>query len=192
MLSIIRNTVAIWIITLCVINPLTAQESSKEYRTLERKIEQLKEDVIKEKIKLRQLEEAVLFGEITATTALITFKNDAEGYFELQKGTFKLNGEVVAEVLPAKLKSSNGFAAVFDREVPPGSHQLTAELTYRGKKDKTFTYFKDYTFTVNTTKEFFIQKGKTKAIEVVTFDKGFFKSKLKERLGIVFNVTTGT
>jgi len=171
---------------------LAAQQPADNLRQLEQQVQKMKEQVIKHKIKLRQLEEAVLFGEITETTALIHFKNEADGYFEFQEGLFYLNGKLLTKINKQDLTNHEGPMALFDREIPPGDHELKLKLTFSGKKKGPFTYVKDYRFTVDSGRTFFIEQGNTKAIEIVVFDRGPFKTKLKDRLAVTFNITTGS
>ena len=112
-----------------------AKETSHELRKLEQQIEDMKEEVMHHKINLRQLEEAVLFGKLTETVALVTFKHDATDFCEFEAGEFTMNGQTVSKLTKADLSKGKGFATILDGEVPPGKQKLSMKLHFRGKKN---------------------------------------------------------
>lgn len=173
--------------------PLQAEQSSQKSKQLENEIETLKEEVLRQKIILRQLEEAVLFGKITSTTTYITFKNLAEGYFTFVEGEFFLDGKLINKLTRESfLKSGGKIAVILDAEVPPGEHLLSTKLIYRVKKQGPFTYVEDYRFDIQSQKHFTIQQGRTRAVDIIVSDRGFFKSELKERLAVSFSLASGS
>lgn len=172
---------------------LAQQESNLRYKQLEEEITAMKETVLKEKNALRELEEAVLFGKINSTYSYITFRNQAEGFFQIDSGEFFLNGQSIAKLSKEQLgKSSLETIQVLDAEIPVGENVLTLQLKFKGQKKGPFTYIEDYLVDVESKKNFRTEQGKTRAIEIVVYDRGTSKNEWKDRLAVTFNVTSGS
>lgn len=170
-----------------------AADETLPYKQLEQDVETMKENVLKQKLKLHQLEEAVLFGKLTSTNALITFKNDAEGFFQFVDGDFTLDGKPLVKLTGDQFKNdSDRLVKLLDGEIPAGDHALELMLRFKGQKKGPFSYPEDYTFTISAKKNFTVEPGKTRALEVIVLDRGVGMQDLKQRLAVTFNLTTGS
>src|SRR5690349_2384777 len=91
-----------------ITTPLGAEDLSIRMKQLEEEVASMKEAVVKEKVQVRELEEAVLFGKISATYGYITFRNEAGNVLELASGEFFLNEKSIYKLTPEQLKKNNG------------------------------------------------------------------------------------
>jgi len=183
---------------LAVLIPLAMAEESplppteqKALRELEEQVTQLKQEVHNEKAKLRDLEEAVLRGRITGSKALITFDNQAEGFFALTSAEFFLDGQLVHKLNTEGRKEPLEKTVVFDKDLPAGEHVLTSKILYRGSDKSVYTafaYFKDHKFEIESTEKIPVQYGKTTQVKLLALDKGYFKAHVKERLHLQIKV----
>jgi len=170
--------------------PVSAQTA--KLGQLDRQVNELKEDLLRQKIKLRHLEEAVLFGKITATTALVAFKMEVGNFFKFISGEFFLNDKMVFKTTPVQLQKSNNSLVILDEEIPPGNHQLRLRLLFSGRNKGPFTYLEEYQFEVKSQKSFHIAQGRTKAVEILVFDRGTGSTEVKDRLAVNFTTADGS
>jgi len=190
----IRNTYFLFVFLIFSISGIVLSQTGlesqdkKALKELEQQVNELKENVYRSKVRLRELEEAVLKGRITGAKAFIDFENRAEGFFTLSSAEFYLDDELVRRIEAKGRKSPIKQIRVFDGDVPSGEHTLTAKLFYRGSDKsfyKTFSYFKDHQFELQTKEKFNVEYGKTTVIKMVALDKGYFKGDVKG--GIIVN-----
>ena len=193
---LLRCIICVLIAMLCfghLSAPAAANEVDLKLKALENDIAKLKEDVLQQKILLRQVEQAALFGDVTSTSAFVTLKNEAEGFFNFVAAEFYLNNKLIQKLDQNKVSEpTKSLFLIYSGEVPPGSHTLKLALKFRGQKNKAFSYFKDYEFTLDSAKDFHVDQGKAIAIGIVVQDKGYFKTELSDRLAITYNVTNGS
>ena len=157
----------------------------KALRELEQQVTDLKERVHESKAQLHAMEEAVLRGKIAGSKALITFENQAEGFFSFASAEFYLDDELVQKVEGKGRKKTLKKLLVYDNNIPAGEHTLTAKIKYEGTNKsiyKMFSYFKDHKFIVKTAERFPVEYGKTTIVKVIALDKGYFKERADERL----------
>lgn len=165
----------------------------KALRELELSVSQTKEDTLKTKERVQELEEAVLRGKITGSKALISFENEADGFFALSTAEFYVDEDLALRVNSDDKKKAIRTLSVFDRDIPPGDHKLRTKLIFRGS-DKSlysaFPYFKDHEFEIESAEPFTVEYGKTTQVKVTAMDKGYFKVDLKERLALKVTAIT--
>jgi hypothetical protein len=151
----------------------------------ERQIGELKESSHEAKARLRELEEAVLRGEITGSKALIEFHNEAEGVFTFSFAEFFLDDRLIQKVDGEGRKKPLDKIQVFDGAIPSGDHLLRAKITYRGKG---LSYMKDHKFALALNEKFGTDYRKTTIVKLTAVDKGYFKTDIKERLALQIEV----
>src|SRR5262249_39780006 len=148
-------------------------------------INPIKEKVYSTKTQAHELQESVLRGKITGSKALISFDNQADGFFAFKTAEFYVDGQLIKKIASEGKKEPPKKLDVFDGDIASGEHTLQAKVTYSGS-DKSlyqaFSYFKDHEFTVDTTEKFNVEYGKTTLVKLVALDRGYFKTNLNERL----------
>lgn len=193
----LRWIIAFFLVTGLFTHPLFAKNSSpqpeRELSRIEQDISALKEDILRQKVQLRQIEEDVLFGEISQTRAAIVFRDSAQQFFQLVEAQFELNGRSIAKVSTKDMKGQkNRPILVFDGEIPPGEHILKLFARYHLKGKGPFTYTDEYKYTVDSQKTFSVTQGTSRALEILIHDRGYFKSDLKNRLAVKFQFSSGS
>ena len=172
---------------------LWAQSEQLELREMERKVEAMKEEILKQKLLLRQVEEDVLYGAITKTRANIVFRNEAHEFFQLVECKFFIDNELVKAIAAKDLPKNGALPfSVFDAEIPPGKHELKVVAYYTIKKKMVFSYVEKYQYSVDASRLFEAQQGRTRAVDVTVFDRGPFKTNLENRLAMTLHFTSGT
>ena len=154
-------------------------------------VNDLKEKVYKSKAKLKLMEETLLLGKITGSKAIVRFKNNTGGLFNITAGEYYLNGKLVYKFNPNK--DQNRDVVIFDSETPPGNNKIKLKLSFTGADSgvlKLFSYFKDYKFNMESDYEFPVTYGKTTVVNIEGVDLGPFKNSLDERLSVRYKTMT--
>ena len=140
---------------------------------LERKVNELKEQVFRSKARLNLLKESVLHGVIAGARGAITFKNDMSGLYVPIRYSFSLDGtEVYAKTDDSgKLKDQKEFD-VYTGSITPGNHTLSVQLVYQGNAYGVFAYLKGYKFTARASHTFTATEGKQMQVKIVGYEKG--------------------
>ena len=140
---------------------------------MERKVNELKEQVFRSKARLNLLKESVLHGVIAGARSAITFKNEMGSLYIPVRYSFSLDGtEVFAKTDESgKLKDQKEFD-VYTGSISPGNHTLSVQLVYQGNGYGVFAYLKGYKFTARASHTFTAADGKQMQVKVVGYEKG--------------------
>ena len=158
-------------------------------RSLEKNVNELKEQIFRTKARLNLLKETVLGGVIGASRAYIKHKNEMGSSFRLVKAAYALDGVQIF----SKSDDSGRLAEMSDFEIyngaiQPGSHTLTVVLQYQGNGFGVFSYLKGYKFTAKSSQSFVAAESKTTAITVVGYEKGNMTTQLSDKPAVDFRV----
>jgi hypothetical protein len=158
-------------------------------RSLEKNVNELKEQIFRTKARLNLLKETVLGGVIGASRATIRFKNDMGSSFRLVKAGFALDGVQIY----SKSDDSGHLADMTDFDIyngaiQPGSHTLTAVLQFQGNGFGVFSYLKGYHFNAHGSHTFVAGESKTTNITVRGYEKGSVTTQLQDKPDIQFLV----
>jgi hypothetical protein len=167
---------------------LDAQTSIK-LRSVEERVNELKEKIFRSKARLVLLQEAVLHGTITGARAVIIHKNEMGGSFRLEEVQYALDGAPIYNKtdLEGTLDAKNEFE-IFNGAMVPGAHQVSVYLVYRGNGFGVFSYLKDYSFKIKSSYTFTAEEGKQTTVKVVGFEKGSLMTELKDRPAVRYDV----
>lgn len=151
----------------------TAAADTVKLRDLERKVDELKEQVFRSKARLNLLKETVLHGVIAGARGVISFRNEMGSMYMPVTYVFSLDG---AEIF-SKSDSSGKLGdqkelEIFNGSIVPGNHTLSVELIYQGNGYGVFSYLKGYKFTARSSHTFTVTEGKQLQLKVVGFEKG--------------------
>ncbi|HEY2900449.1 MAG TPA: hypothetical protein VGL59_07735 [Polyangia bacterium] len=158
-------------------------------RSLEKNVNELKEQIFRTKARLNLLKETVLGGVIGASRAIIKHKNEMGSSFRLIQAVYALDGVQIF----AKADDSGRLAEmqefdVYNGAIQPGPHTLSVKMLYQGNGFGVFSYLKGYKFTVHSSQTFVAGESKTTAISVVGYEKGNITTNLQDRPAIDFRV----
>jgi hypothetical protein len=156
-------------------------------RSLEKNVNELKEQIFRTKARLNLLKETVLGGVIGASRAVIHHKNEMGSSFKLIKAAFALDGVQIAAKSEGGLADMQEFD-VYNGAIQPGSHTLSVALQYQGNGFGVFSYLKGYKFNVKSSHTFVAGESKTTNITVVGYEKGNITTQLSDKPAIDFRV----
>jgi hypothetical protein len=158
-------------------------------RSLEKNVNELKEQIFRTKARLNLLKETVLGGVIGASRAIIHHKNEMGSSFRLVKAAYALDGVQIY----AKADDSGALAEmqdfdIYNGAIQPESHTLSVALTYQGNGFGVFSYLKGYKFNVKSSHTFVAGDSKTTNITVVGYEKGNITTQLSDKPAVDFRV----
>ena len=158
-------------------------------RSLEKNVNELKEQIFRTKARLNLLKETVLGGVIGASRAIIQHKNEMGSSFRLIKAVYALDGVQIFSKSDdtGRLAEMTEFD-VYNGAIQPGSHTLSVVLLYQGNGFGVFSYLKGYKFTVRSSYYFVAGEAKTTAITVVGYEKGNMTTDMNDRPQVDFRV----
>jgi hypothetical protein len=158
-------------------------------RSLEKNVNELKEQIFRTKARLNLLKETVLGGVIGASRAYIKHKNEMGSSFRLVKAAYALDGVQIFSKSDdtGRLAEMSDFE-IYNGAIQPGSHTLTVVLQYQGNGFGVFSYLKGYKFTAKSSQSFVAAESKTTAITVVGYEKGNLTTQLSDKPAVDFRV----
>jgi hypothetical protein len=158
-------------------------------RSLEKNVNELKEQIFRTKARLNLLKETVLGGVIGASRAIIRHKNEMGSSFRLVKAAYALDGVQIYSKSDdtGRLAEMTDFD-IYNGAIQPGSHTLTVVLQYQGNGFGVFSYLKGYKFTAKSSQSFVAAESKTTAITVVGYEKGNMTTQLADKPAVDFRV----
>ena len=162
-------------------------------RSLEQRVDALKEQAWRVKARVGMLKEAVLGGGIGAR-ATISHENKMGGSFRLARVIYALDGQQIFSRVDEESTKLNDLKSieVFSGPIAPGNHTISVLLEYTGNGYGVFSYLKQYKFTVRSSHTFTASEGKQTQINVEGYEKGGVTAQLKDRPAIEFkeNIVT--
>jgi hypothetical protein len=158
-------------------------------RSLEKNVNELKEQIFRTKARLNLLKETVLGGVIGASRAVIRHKNEMGSSFRLVKAAYALDGVQIYSKSDdtGRLAEMQEFD-VYNGAIQPGSHTLSVVLLYQGNGFGVFSYLKGYKFTVKSSHSFVAAESKSTNITVVGYEKGNITTQLSDKPAVDFRV----
>jgi len=174
-----------------VAGPQTADEQvDLKVKTLEERVNDLKEKIFRTKARLMNLQEMVIGGDITAGAKAVLFhRNEMGSSFVLESAAYALDGAPIYTKVDQEgdLDKREEFE-IFNGRIVPGNHQVSVKLVYRGHGYGVFSYLEGYKFKVQSSYTFNAEAGKVTNIKVVGFEKGGFTADLKDRPAVRYDV----
>jgi len=158
-------------------------------RSLEKNVNELKEQIFRTKARLNLLKETVLGGSIGASRAIIHHKNEMGSSFRLIKAAYALDGvQIYSKTDDTGALADMQDFDVYNGAIQPGSHTLSVALTYQGNGFGVFSYLKGYKFNVKSSHTFVAGDSKTTNITVVGYEKGNITTQLSDKPAVDFRV----
>jgi hypothetical protein len=158
-------------------------------RSLEKNVNELKEQIFRTKARLNLLKETVLGGVIGASRAVIHHKNEMGSSFKLTKAAYALDGvQIFSKADDTGALADMQDFDIYNGAIQPGSHTLSVALTYQGNGFGVFSYLKGYKFNVKSSHTFVAGDSKTTNITVVGYEKGNITTQLADKPAVDFRV----
>jgi hypothetical protein len=169
--------------------PATEGGNAVRLRSLEKNVNELKEQIFRTKARLNLLKETVLGGTLGASRAVLQHNNEMGSSYRLIKAVYALDGVQIY----AKADDSGRLAEmtefdIYNGAIQPGSHTLSVMLLYQGNGFGVFSYLKGYKMTARSSQTFVAAEAKATAITVVGLEKGNMTTNLQDRPAIDFRV----
>jgi hypothetical protein len=140
---------------------------------LERRVNELKEQIFRSKARLNLLKETVLHGVIAGSRAIITHRNEMGSMYTPIRYVYALDGqEIYAKTDESGKMGDQKEIEVFNGSITPGNHTLSVQMVYQGNGYGVFSYLKGYKFTAKSSRTFTAPEGKQLQLKVVGFEKG--------------------
>lgn len=177
-------------------NPATPSDAATnpngylvQLKSLEQRVNELKERIFRSKARLNLLKETVLHGVIAGSRSVIIHKNEMGSSFRLIKLVYAVDGAQIysKDDDTGALDDKREFE-VFNGSIVPGNHTISVLMVFRGNGYGIFSYLKGYKFTVRSSNTFTAGEGRQTAITVRAYEKGNITTDLKDRPAIKFDV----
>jgi len=167
----------------------SGQAYNVKVKSLEEKVNQLKEKIFRSKARLMLLRETVLTGVISGATAKISHRNEMGSTYKLISAAYYLDGAPIFK----KVDTEGGLGEreefeIYSGNVVPGPHLISVQLQYRGHGFGIFSYLEGYRFKIKSSYSFNAEEGKITDIKVVGYEKGGLTTDLKDRPSIRYDV----
>lgn len=158
-------------------------------RSLEQRVQALKERAWRAKARVGMLKEAVLGGGVGARASIVHL-NKMGSKFRLIRLVYALDGQQIFSRSDetGKIHDTKRFD-VLTGPVAPGSHTLSVVAIYRGHGYGVFRYLNKYKFTVKSSHTFTVEEGKGTSIQVKGHEKGGATTPMEKRPAIDFKVS---
>jgi hypothetical protein len=158
-------------------------------RSLEKNVNELKEQIFRTKARINLLKETVLGGVIGASRAIIRHKNEMGSSYRLIQATYALDGvQIFSKADESGRLSEMTEFDVYNGAIQPGSHTLSVVMLYQGNGFGVFSYLKGYKFKVRSSYNFVAGEAKTTGISVVGYEKGNLTTDMNDRPQVDFRV----
>jgi hypothetical protein len=158
-------------------------------RSLEKNVNELKEQIFRTKARLNLLKETVLGGTLGASRAVIHHKNEMGTSYRLIKAVYALDGvQIYSHADDTGRLAEMPEFDIYNGAIQPGSHTLTVMMVYQGNGFGVFSYLKGYKMTVRSSHTFVAGEAKSTAITVVGYEKGNLTTNLQDRPAVDFRV----
>ena len=158
-------------------------------RTLEERVNNLKEMIFQSKARLMQLRELMLHGTITGAKATLIHRNEMGSSFKLSRVQYSLDGAPIFTKSDTEGDlNDQEEIELFNGSIVPGNHNLSVNLVYRGSGYGVFSYLRGYTFRIKSSYAFTAEEGKITTIRVVGYEKGGITTDLQDRPAVRYDV----
>src|SRR5882757_4971904 len=158
-------------------------------RSLEKNVNELKEQIFRTKARINLLKETVLGSVIGASRALIRHKNEMGSSYRLIQAVYALDGvQIFSKADESGRLSEMSEFDVYNGAIQPGSHTLSVVMLYQGNGFGVFSYLKGYKFKVRSSYNFVAGEAKTTGITVVGYEKGNLTTDMNDRPQVDFRV----
>jgi hypothetical protein len=152
---------------------VTGSAYTVKLHDLERRVNELKEQIFRSKARLNIMKETVLQGRIGGSRSLIMHRNEMSSTYSLIKLVYALDGaEIYAKADDTGHLGDTQEFEIFNGSTTPGKHTVSVRMIYQGNGYGVFAYLKGYKATVDKTCTFSAEEGRQTQLKLVAFEKG--------------------
>ncbi len=146
---------------------------TRELKSVEQNVNVLKEKVFRSKARLYLLEEKVIKGVVAGAKAQLVHVNKLGSAYRIESITYFFDGTPIFEKVDAAADfQRKKELKIFEGNIPPGNHSITANIVVRGNGSGAFSYLDEYTFKGQESYSFIAEDNKTAVIRMVLQKKG--------------------
>lgn len=158
-------------------------------KSLEEKVNDLKEKIFRSKARLLILQETVLAGVISGAKARIVHRNDMGSSFRLESVQYALDGAPIFQRtdVDGELAEEKEIE-IFNSAIVPGNHNVSVYMVYRGHGFGVFSYLEGFKFKIKSSYTFHAEEGKVTTVNVVGYEKEGLTIELKDRPSVRYDV----
>lgn len=172
--------------------PATASAPGYELklRSLEERVNELKEKIFRTKARIMQMQEVVVSGSIGAGSRLmLVHRNEMGGAFKLVAVQYALDSQPIFKKVDVDGDlDSLEQKEIYNANIVPGNHNIAVQMVYQGQGFGFFSYVKGYRFKVKSSYTFTAEEGKITRIDVVGFERGGITTSLEDRPAVRYDI----
>ena len=121
-------------------------------------------------------------GEPSSAPGNVHFRNDASARFQLVEARFAMDGDPLPTVITNAERGKDYI--VVAEPLSPGRHVFTADLLYRAKSRKVFTYMNGYRFNVKSDEVLTALPDRSATFTIVGTDKTGVNTPIDRQLAV--------
>ena len=145
-------------------------------------VDDLKDKIFRSKARLALLRETVLKGVMAGSRVVIAHRNLMGSGFRLVKMVYVMDGaQIYARSDESGGLDSEDELIIYDGNLPPGPHNVTIELTYKGHGYGVFAYLSGYTFDSRSSHSFTAPENGAVKLSSVGYERGNLTTEMRER-----------
>ena len=149
---------------------------------LQAEVDDLKDKIFRSKARLQLLKETVLRGVLAGSRLVLAHRNVMGSSFRLVRIVFILDGaQIYARTDETGSLDQEDELVVYDGNIPPGPHNLTVELTYKGHGYGVFSYLSGYTFESRSSHSFTAPENGALKLNAIGFERGNLTTEMRDR-----------
>jgi hypothetical protein len=149
---------------------------------LQAEVDDLKDKIFRSKARLQLLKETVLRGVLAGSRLVLAHRNVMGSSFKLVRIVFILDGaQIYARTDESGTLDQEDELVVYDGNIPPGPHNITVELTYKGHGFGVFSYLSGYTFESRSSHSFTAPENGALRLNAVGFERGNLTTEMRDR-----------
>lgn len=155
---------------------------TQNLKSIEERVNALKEKVFRSKARLFLLRETVLSGVVSGAKGVLFHVNQLGQSYTLVSMTYFLDGtKIYSRADVTGELSKRDELKIFEGSIPSGNHQVTVNLELRGNGFGVFSYLNGYKFKVQGNCNFIAEEGKVSRLRIISYEKGGLQRNFLER-----------
>jgi hypothetical protein len=149
---------------------------------LQAEVNELQDKIFRSKAHLSLLKETVLRGVLAGSRVILAHRNLMGSSFRLVRIVFILDGaQIYARTDETGTLDQEDELVIYDGNLPPGAHNVTIELTYKGHGYGVFSYLSGYTFESRSSHSFTAPENGAIKLLSVGFERGNITTEMRDR-----------
>jgi len=149
---------------------------------LQVEVDALKDKIFRSRARLSLLRETVLKGVLAGSRIVLAHRNLMGSGFRLTRMVIIMDGaQIYAKTDESGGLDSEDELVIYDGNLPPGPHNVTIELTYKGHGYGVFAYLSGYTFDSRSSHSFTAPENGALKLTSVGFERGNMTTEMRDR-----------